>query len=233
MLTNGFYSTLPDWFQPITVISIPRYTLKALLKLEFSWEHGFLVDPMSGNPAWGFPTRYIPAQLTGTFLTMHQRKMDIMRSFQDSTAFWELGTLFGLTCVCQILFTIGLLTKITHGEGRRHKYEASAFDIFSQKRWCQGVIEKEDKEKKEARLRKAVDMLVAVGEREFCSHCRTHLVKGAKFCYGCGNVATAAKAAPPSGLSVGADTPVTSSLDDALRMLKNKNGETVLRNIEV
>jgi hypothetical protein len=135
MLTNGFYTNLPDWFQPITVISIPRYTLKALLKLEFSYLDGFEVDPMSGVPAWGFPTKYIPAQLTGAFLTMHQRQMDIMRSFQSSDCYQEIMYLIIFTCAAQFFFTLGLLKKIRSGETARLVYEASQFQIFSVPLW--------------------------------------------------------------------------------------------------
>jgi hypothetical protein len=143
MLTNGFYSTLPAWFQPITVISIPRYTLKALLKLEFSWKDGFLSQPMSGNPAWGMPTRYTPAQLTGVFLAMEQREMGVMKSFEDSDITPEVIRILMFAAFASIGFTMLLLVKIRQGESSRAKYDASEFQVTDATKWLPDAIVKD------------------------------------------------------------------------------------------
>jgi len=112
MLTNGFYTKLPEWFQPITVISVPRYTLKALLKLEFSWRDSFQVHPLRGLAAYGYPTQWIPAELTGTFQTMAERDMNIMQSPEDSSISEELIFLTTVTVVFAFFFALGLFMTI-------------------------------------------------------------------------------------------------------------------------
>eukprot|EP00928_Gymnodinium_smaydae_P093708 TRINITY_DN78008_c0_g1_i1.p1 TRINITY_DN78008_c0_g1~~TRINITY_DN78008_c0_g1_i1.p1 ORF type:complete len:236 (+),score=16.83 TRINITY_DN78008_c0_g1_i1:66-710(+) len=112
MLTNGFYTKLPWWFQWVTVISIPRYTLRALLKLEFSWRDSFTVHPMHGTAAFGYPTKYIPAELTGFFQTMVEREMDIMRSPTESSVTSEVCTLLGINVFFTCLFAAGLSVQL-------------------------------------------------------------------------------------------------------------------------
>jgi hypothetical protein len=129
MLTNGFYTKLPSWFQPLTVISVPRYTLRALLKLEFSWRDTFRVHPMRGSAAHGFPTEYIPAELTGTFQTIAEREMDIMSSPEDSTVVPELLVL-GLWTLCfSFLFTIGLFVTIWKEQAMSEELDVSSWRV--------------------------------------------------------------------------------------------------------
>jgi hypothetical protein len=116
MLTNGFYTKLPTWFQIVTWISIPRYTLKALLKLEFSWRDTFEVHPMRGNAGFGYPTSWLPAEMTMPFQIMYEREMDIMQAPHDSSAWPEFAVLVGITVSFGFFFAIGLLLKISQLE---------------------------------------------------------------------------------------------------------------------
>jgi len=110
MLTNGFYTKLPAWL-PLSIlnISVPRWTFRALLKIEYSWKDSFLTNPMQGFSARGYPTKYIPAEITGTFQTLAERQMDVMQSPHDSTPAMEFMVLTGFFLVGSLLFT-GALT---------------------------------------------------------------------------------------------------------------------------
>jgi hypothetical protein len=76
----GFYTVLPDAVHWITYISLPRYTFKALIKLEYGWQDVFLADPQSSVQLWGYPRTQVPAELTSVFEEMHRRQMDVMNS---------------------------------------------------------------------------------------------------------------------------------------------------------
>jgi len=108
MLTNGFYTTLPDWLQWITYLSIPRLTFRALLKLEYTWRDTFVVHPMQGTPGFGFPVRYIPAELTQIFQLMHVRQVDVMQSPHASSAWPDVLFMAGII-VWSVFSFIGTL----------------------------------------------------------------------------------------------------------------------------
>jgi len=112
MLTNGFYTKLPSWLQWITVVSIPRFTLRALLKIEYSWQDSFEVSPMHGHASWGNPTSYIPAELTGTFQLMRERKLNVMESPHDSSPVGEMVVMAAISLVFLLLFTIALMYQV-------------------------------------------------------------------------------------------------------------------------
>jgi len=129
MLTNGFYTKLPSWFTWITVVSIPRYTLRALMKLEFTWRDTFTVNPMQGVAGFGYPTRYIPAELTQIFQTMVEREMDVMRSPTEPSVVQEILVLLGITICFQGLFCMGILVKFRGLQRSREKVPSEAFNL--------------------------------------------------------------------------------------------------------
>jgi len=112
MLTNGFYTKLPSWLQWITVVSVPRFTLRALLKIEYSWQDTFEVHPMHGLAAFGNPSRYIPAELTGTFQLMTERQMNIMESPHESSPLVEMLVMLGISLSFLLLFAVALMRQV-------------------------------------------------------------------------------------------------------------------------
>mmetsp|Transcript_76173 Transcript_76173/g.215398 ORF Transcript_76173/g.215398 Transcript_76173/m.215398 type:complete len:116 (-) Transcript_76173:29-376(-) len=115
MLVNGFYTKLPGWLQWITVFSIPRYTYRALIKLEYSWDDTFEVHPTRGSPELGFPTKYIPAELTGIFQLMHERGMNVMESHRASSPLLEVLMMALLSLVFLVIFGLMLKRRINTG----------------------------------------------------------------------------------------------------------------------
>jgi hypothetical protein len=112
MLTNGFYTKLPSWLQWVTVVSVPRYTFRALLKIEYSWRDTFEVHPMHGLAAFGNPSRYIPAELTGTFQLMTERQMNILASLHDSSPWNEMLVLVGISVAFLLVFLVALVRHV-------------------------------------------------------------------------------------------------------------------------
>jgi len=108
MLTTGFYTKLPSWLQWVTVVSVPRYTFRALLKIEYSWRDTFEVHPMHGLAAFGNPSRYIPAELTGTFQLMTERQMNILASPHDSSPWNEMFVLIGISVAFLLVYVVAL-----------------------------------------------------------------------------------------------------------------------------
>merc|ERR1719277_1227245 len=108
MLTNGFYTKLPSWLQWVTVVSVPRYTFRALLKIEYSWRDSFEVHPMHGLAGFGNPSRYIPAELTGTFQLMTERQMNVLASPHDSSPWNEMLVLAGISVAFLLVFLVAL-----------------------------------------------------------------------------------------------------------------------------
>jgi len=107
MLTNGFYTKLPSWFNFVTYFSIPRYTFRALLKLEYSWKDTWTVHSYEqGIVRAGFPSRFILAEYTGFFQLMRMREMDVMESPHDANVLPEIAILTLISCT---LFTFYLL----------------------------------------------------------------------------------------------------------------------------
>jgi hypothetical protein len=86
--------------------------LKALLKLEFSWKDTFRVHPLRGSAAHGYPTQWIPAELTGTFQTMAEREMDIMSSPNEAEINAEIYWLVAVTVSFGFFFALGLFLTI-------------------------------------------------------------------------------------------------------------------------
>ncbi len=59
LCTNGFYTVLPEAMTILArVISIPRYTFTALLKLEYSYKESFSTGPTKGAAYRGYPTTW-------------------------------------------------------------------------------------------------------------------------------------------------------------------------------
>merc|ERR1719329_333052 len=116
MLTNGFYTKLPAWL-PLFIlnISVPRWTFRALLKLEYSWKDSFLTNPMQGFSARGYPTNLIPAEITGIFQTMKERQMDVMQSPHDASPMVEIAVLTFLLLSSSVLFLVALTIKVRSG----------------------------------------------------------------------------------------------------------------------
>jgi len=112
MLTNGFFTSLEDWLYWITWFSVPRYTFRALLKLEFKWTDTFKVHPFHGIPSLGYPTKYIPAELTTTFQTLHLRDMNIMKSPQEPSILLEVALLSAISAVLLLFFALSLVWRI-------------------------------------------------------------------------------------------------------------------------
>merc|ERR1719469_1515059 len=79
--------------------------------LEFSWEDSFSVNPMHGAAAFGYPTKYIPAELTGTFQLMSDRKMDVMRSPTVANPADRLLFLLLFLWLFGMLYSVGLAFK--------------------------------------------------------------------------------------------------------------------------
>lgn len=97
MMTSGFLIKVPDYLEWINLLCVPRYTFRALLKLEYSWTDTFQVHPMLGAAGAGFPTRYIPAELTGLFENMRHKGMDVMQSPYTATVLAEVLVLAGIS----------------------------------------------------------------------------------------------------------------------------------------
>jgi hypothetical protein len=135
MLTNGFYTKLPDAFMWITFFSIPRYTLKALVKLSFSWDDTFKANPMVGLPAFGFPTIHLPAQLTGLFLTMEERQMDVMKTGEQLGAVPEIIALLLFILIFHVVFITLLFVQVHSGESTRTSYADSTFNVLDTSDW--------------------------------------------------------------------------------------------------
>jgi len=137
MLTNGFYTKLPPWFDWITVISIPRYTFRALLKLEFSWRDTYAVHPHYGNGGAGFPTRYVESEFTGFFQLMRTRGMNVMESPVDATAWPEIIAMAGISVAFLALYFLVLLRRLGQLEApqsRRSQDGGDMAKIFSASR---------------------------------------------------------------------------------------------------
>jgi len=143
MLTNGFYTKLPSAFMWVTVLSIPRYTLKALLKLQFTWDDTFRANPMVGLPAFGFPTVHLPAQLTGLFLTMEEREMDVMKTGEQLGFLPEVVALLLFTLAFHIVFITLLFIKVHASESTRTKYADAGFNVLDTSVWRQSSIKKD------------------------------------------------------------------------------------------
>lgn len=119
MLTNGFYTKLQPWLQWVTVFSVPRYSFRALLKLEYAWTDTFEVHPMYGMAAFGFPSKYIPAELTATFQLMRERQMDVMQSPLVSSPQEELLIMAALSVVFLGIFLLALARRAGAAEDPR------------------------------------------------------------------------------------------------------------------
>lgn len=129
MLTNGFYTKLPSFFDWVTVFSVPRYTLRALLKLEYTWHDGFLVHPTRGVQSFGYPTKYIPAELTGVFQLLHERNMQVMESPHDSSIMFEV---LALGCYCLLflwLFSMVLMWRVRQMEESPRTYAKNRQEV--------------------------------------------------------------------------------------------------------
>ena len=126
LLVNGFYTDLPDWLQFVTVVSVPRYTFKALLKLEFKWYHTFTVHPNRGMQQYGYPTQYIPAELTTMFQTMFARDMQVMESPLEPSVGVEIGTLAGIWFFLIFVFAASLHQRLSIQECQYHDSEMEA-----------------------------------------------------------------------------------------------------------
>eukprot|EP00931_Biecheleriopsis_adriatica_P076126 TRINITY_DN49875_c0_g1_i1.p1 TRINITY_DN49875_c0_g1~~TRINITY_DN49875_c0_g1_i1.p1 ORF type:complete len:1551 (-),score=267.18 TRINITY_DN49875_c0_g1_i1:164-4816(-) len=101
IMTNGFFTELQPWMQWITVFSIPRYALRALMKLEFSWRDSIAVHPQLGFSSRGSTFSYLPLEVLKFFQIMKQRRMGVMQSPNDLDVAEDLVALF--------LFSFGLL----------------------------------------------------------------------------------------------------------------------------
>jgi hypothetical protein len=112
MLTNGFYTKLQPWLQPVVYLSVPRFTFRALLKIEYSWQDTFEVHPMHGLAAFGHPSRYIPAELTGTFQLMAERQMNVMGSPHESSPMVEMLVMVGVSLSFLLLFAVALMRQV-------------------------------------------------------------------------------------------------------------------------
>lgn len=113
LLTNGFYTKLPDWLKFVAVISVPRYTFRALLKLEYRWYHTFEVHPNHGVQQFGYPTKYIPAELTRMFQILGDREMEVMKSPLEPDVGTEIGTLFGIWAFLVFVFAVSLYQRLS------------------------------------------------------------------------------------------------------------------------
>jgi len=132
MLTNGFYTQLPAWFNFVTYFSIPRYTFRALLKLEYSWEDTWLVHPFFGASRVGSGT-YIPSEFTGFFQLMRLREMDVMASPFDSNVWPEIGVLMFIACLLLSFYLSALnyrvrqLELVTQKPGEKERRRCCCF----------------------------------------------------------------------------------------------------------
>jgi FtsP/CotA-like multicopper oxidase with cupredoxin domain/ABC-type lipoprotein export system ATPase subunit len=107
MLINGFYTKLDLQFvQWLTCFSVPRYTFRALLKLQYTWKNVFVAHPMRALGG------YISAELTPTFQTMHDREMNVMQSPMDESILPEVIALLIILVVNNCLFGIVLYFKV-------------------------------------------------------------------------------------------------------------------------
>jgi len=112
MLTNGFYTKLPDWFNGITHFSIPRYTFRALLKLEYTWRDTFVVHPMLGLGGAGYPSKFLLAEFTGFFQLMRTREMEVMKSPEEATALPEILMMFCISMAGLSLYLLALTYRL-------------------------------------------------------------------------------------------------------------------------
>merc|ERR1719223_327681 len=123
MLTNGFYTKLPEWFQPVTFVSIPRYTFRALLKIEFSWHDTFEVNPQHGLSAFGLPSRYIPAELTQSFQLLADREMAVMQSPLEASISREFFALGAISAFFLMLLWVALKARAVGLEAGEELFE--------------------------------------------------------------------------------------------------------------
>lgn len=167
MLTNGFYTKVPSWFQPVTYLSVPRYTLKALLKLEFSWRDTFEVGPMSGIGGAGYPTKYIFAEQTGTFETMAERQMGIMRSPHNAIVWVDFVVLAGITITFGYLFNVFLKHAIHSGINVQPRITEEGYFDHSQP-WLQAEEMPDDLAPDDLTLASAAaDLVLTDGEASY------------------------------------------------------------------
>ena len=116
MAAAGFYTVLPDWVHWVTYISLPRYTFKALIKLEYGWSDVFSADPQSSVQIWGYPATQVPAELTSVFEEMHRRQMGVMQSPNHLMLTTEMLVLLGVMILGRLVLWWSLKKSVMQQE---------------------------------------------------------------------------------------------------------------------
>ena len=108
LIINGFYTELAPWLAWTVYLSPPRYTFRALMKLEYSWRDSFEGHSHLGWSSRGPPSTHIPAQMTATFQDMRRKGLGIMDGSKDQTIYVEVLALTLVVLIGRLFLTIAL-----------------------------------------------------------------------------------------------------------------------------